>query len=385
MTARTQISAPAHPDTVEVLANLIAELDTATEAGEFYDHVCEALCRLTTLERAGIALYDSASHAVHFAGSHGVDKALVDQVEGTLDETPIAQRALATDRVVEVSDHLEREVPPRYARFAGITTLTCGPVSAGGRWFGVLFADRGGGRFELTPEERQTMLTLGRLAALAASVERATSQRERARQLTDRIALVREIHERVMQRLFGLALALGSGEELSAADRRACHDELQAVLAELRAALGRPLASHGAAPRTTLRTLIGRRAERTPALAVDWPDRVEVPERLEGLAQSVFLEALRNIEKHAEPERIEVSVERTEDAFRLEVTNDGIGSAGRQSPNGSGRPSAGIGLRLLTLEALQHDALVEFGAVGDDRWRVRLVASVEGLSEAAPI
>ena len=59
------------------------------------------------------------------------------------EETPIAQVALAEDRVVEVSDGLEREVPERYARFAGVTTLTCTPVSAGGRWLGVLFADRG--------------------------------------------------------------------------------------------------------------------------------------------------------------------------------------------------------------------------------------------------
>ena len=51
-------------------------------------------------------------------------------MEGTLDETPVAQRALAEDRVVEVSERLEHEVPARYARFAGITTLTCTPVSA---------------------------------------------------------------------------------------------------------------------------------------------------------------------------------------------------------------------------------------------------------------
>ena len=48
--------------------------------------MCEALCRLTPLERAGVMLYDSASRAVRSAGSHGLDKELIDQVEGTLDE-----------------------------------------------------------------------------------------------------------------------------------------------------------------------------------------------------------------------------------------------------------------------------------------------------------
>ncbi|MQA74275.1 MAG: GAF domain-containing protein [Solirubrobacterales bacterium] len=359
--------APAHPDTVEVLAGLIAELDSATEAGEFYDDVCEALCRLTSMRRAGILLYDPATRAVRFVGSHGIDREIVGEIEGTLDETPLAQRALAEDRVVEASEHLEREVPERYARYAGATTLTCTPVAAGGRWLGIILADRGGGHFAPSDEERQTMLTLGRLAALAASVERATRQDERAHRLAERIGLVREIHDRVMQRLFGLVLVFGSGEALSAEERRACHDELQTVLGDLRSALGRPLGSREPT-RADLRSVIERRAERTPELAVDWPAGIEVPERLEELAQSVFVEALRNCEKHARPTRIEVSLASTGDAFELEIANDGTGSAG---------PGAGLGLRLLTLEALQQDALVEFGPLPDGGWRVRMVGAVE--------
>ncbi len=254
----------AHPETVGVLAGLIGELDAATEAGEFYDHACEALCRLTTMERAGLLLYDGATRAVRTAGSHGIDKELIGDLEGTLEETPIAQRALAEDRVVAASDHLERHVPPRYARFAGITTLTCTPVAAGGRWLGVIFADRGGGRFELSGEESETMLTLGRLAALAASVERATRQDERARRLNERIELTREIHDRAMQRLFGLTLALGSGQPLTAEERRTCHDQLQAVLVDLRRALGRPISSHERVPRAQPRRA-GRKARRAHA------------------------------------------------------------------------------------------------------------------------
>ena len=358
----------AHPETVEVLAGLIAELDAATEADEFYDHACEALCRLTSMERAGALLYDPATRAVSAVGSHGIEQALLGEIEGTLDETPIAQRALAEDRVITISDGLEPHVPARYAHFPGITTLTCTPVAAGGRWLGVIFADRGGVRFELAAEERQTMLTIGRLAALAASVERATRQDERARQLDERIQLTREIHDRAMQRLFGLTLALGSGQPLTAEERRTCHDQLQSVLADLRLALARPISAHRRPPRTSLHELVGRRAERTPELTVSWPDSIEVPAHLEPLAQSVFLEALSNCEKHARPRRIEVRVAAPTDAFELEITNDG-GAA-------SAAASAGLGLRLLSLEALQQDALVEFGALPGGRWHVRMVGSV---------
>ena len=321
------------------------------------------------MERTGLLLYDSATRAVRAVGSHGVDKTLLGEVEGTLDETPIAQRALAEDNVVETSEDLAASLPARYASFAGITSLACGPVAAGGRWLGVIFADAGGGPFELTEEERQTIHTLGRLAALAASVERATRQEERTRQLNERIELTREIHDRVMQRLFGLVLALGSGEPLSADQRQKCHDELQSVLSDLRTALGRPASERGRRPDVSLADLVSRRAERTPELFVSWPDSASVPEHLEPLAQAVFLEALRNCEKHSDAGRIDVRVAGPDD-FELEVTNDGT----LATSSGAG---AGLGLRLLTLEALQHDALVEFGALPGGRWHIRLVG--EGL------
>ena len=51
-------------------------------------------------------------------------------------------------------------------------------------------------------------------------------------------------------------------------------------------------------------------------------------------------------------------------ALTLEIANDGA----RQTP-----PGAGLGLRLASIEALQHEGVVEFGPIGDGRWRVRLV------------
>jgi signal transduction histidine kinase len=346
---------------------LLGELDSATRAGEFYDHVCEALCRLTSMKRAALLLYDSAHRAVVPVGSHGTDPDLVAQIEGTLDETPMAQRALSEDRVVEVSDDLAGQVPARYARFAGITTITCTPVAAGGRWLGVIFADRGGGRFELEERERERMLTLGRLAALAANVERATRQQERARRLSENISLTREIHEQVIQRLFGLLLVLGSSEPLTGADRERIHEELRAVLSELRGALDRSLAPPEHETKTTLRHLLDRLADQRPELEVSWPPAVELPAELEPLFQSVLAEALRNIDKHAQAHQIEVNIAADDEAFTLEVTNDGAqGSAG----------SGGLGLRLISLEALQHEGIVEFGALPAGRWRVRLVVSL---------
>jgi signal transduction histidine kinase len=227
----------------------------------------------------------------------------------------------------------------------------------------VIFADRGGGRFELTDDEKRTMLTLGRLAALAASVERATEQRERAKQLSERVSLTREIHEQVIQRLFGLLLVVGSDQPLAPGDRSRIDEELRAVLAELRGALDRSLEPSQPETRTTLRHLLDRLGQR-PEVKVSWADGVEIPAELEPILQSVLAEALRNVDKHARATRIEVSVGAEPEAFILEVTNDGAVEH---------RTDSGLGLRLMSLEAIQHRGIVEFGPVPPDGWRVRLV------------
>src|ERR1700737_4181314 len=38
---------------------------------------------------------------------------------------------------------LERERPPEYVRLFGSTTVVCSPMTARGRWLGVIIADRG--------------------------------------------------------------------------------------------------------------------------------------------------------------------------------------------------------------------------------------------------
>jgi signal transduction histidine kinase len=362
-------------DALDAIVELLGALDGGQGAtgGQFYDRLCEACCRLASMDRAGLLLYDDARQLVVPVGTHGIETELFAEVYGTLEETPIAQVALSEDRVVEVTGDLERWVPARYARLGGITTLTCVPVSAGGRWLGVIFADRGGTRFELTDEERHAMWTLGKTAALAASVRIATNQHGRARLLEARLDLARELHERVVQRLFGVSLVLGSEGPLSDEARRRCTAEMHAALADLREALSRPLAPPSIDTGATLReelARLGRHYKDLP-LELDWEEGVEVPEEVEPLAQSVLAEALRNAHKHARPTSVRVRVGRVDGAFVLEVRNDGAREATR---------GTGMGLRLAAVEALQRGALVEFGPE-DHEWRVRLVVPVEEDSE----
>jgi len=354
-------------ETLDVFVELFSEIESETHPGEFYNRLCEALCRLTSMQRAALMLYDESLARVVAAGSHGLDPSLLVDVHGTLEETPVAQRALASDQVQELTpEELARQIPARYKGALQVTTLTCTPLAAANRWFGVIFADRGGGRFKLTDDERHTMWTLGKLAALAASARIATRQQERARGLYERIELAREVHERVMHRLFGVSLVLSSEVELAPADRERCRGEIRDALADLRTALERTLSPrphHSMA--TTLREELDRleRGYADVPVKVSW-DGGEVPHKIDGLAQSVLGESLRNAIRHAQPSAIDIHVDVSAETFSLEILNDGAN--GRSS-------GTGMGLRLASLEALQVGGVVEFGSADEGRWRTRLV------------
>jgi signal transduction histidine kinase len=367
---------------LEVFVDLLSEIESDTTSSEFYHRICEAICRLTTMRRAAIFLYDVGRQRVRAVGSHGISFTRLAKLRPTLEEAPIAQRALTEDRVILVkADAIEREVPQDYAKLLGITSLVCTPLAAAGHMYGIIAADRGGGDFELSDGERHLMWTLGKTAALAATARIATRQQERTRRLGERIDLAREIHERVMQRLFGVSLVLSAEQPLSDEQRARCRTEMQGALADLRRALERPLAAVPSETGTTLRAEIGRiRRESGLPIAVEWPAGVEVPPEREGLAQSVLAEALRNAAKHATPSRVEVIVDRDPDTFSLEIRNDGV------DPAADAVGSGGMGLRLAVFEAVQHRGFVEFGAdesLDPPGWRVRLVVPIDAFEEDA--
>jgi signal transduction histidine kinase len=352
---------------LEVFVELLADIDTDTSSTEFYDRICEAICRLTTMRRAAIFMADAARRRVRAVGAHGTSFSQLQEMRPTLINTPIAQRALLEDNVVVVSDRVDEWVPEEFLAL-GITSLVCTPLSAAGRSYGVICADRGGEPFELSDGERHLLWTLGKTAALVATARNATRQQERTRRLGERLDLAREIHERVMQRLFGVSLALSAEQPLPKAERERCRREMQEALADLRRALERPLA-----PLHETGTTLAAELERVTAapgapIRVRWDDEVSVPLDLEPLAQSVLAEALRNVSKHAAATRIDVEVVRDEDSFSLEVVNDGVRDAAR---------GPGIGLGLAAFEALQQGGVVEFGPTPDSGWRVRLVVPLQ--------
>jgi signal transduction histidine kinase len=360
--------------TVEALdrfASLLSEAD-AGESERFYSSMAAAVCRAADLRRAVIFAYDDDRRMVRAMGTHGIALELFAGASPTANQVSIARRALAEDSVVEVTQDIERELPEEFHPLLQHGLLACIPMSAGGRWIGVVIGDRPAEHGPLTEAQRYTLWSLGKVAALAAGARNAMREHELARRLAERIDMARELHDVVVQRLFGVSLALSGEGPLSNGTRERCLEEIQAALGELRAALQRPLAVTSRSTETSLHEEIDRLRRSHRDIEVVFADGldVEVPDRLASVAQSVLREAVRNAAKHADPTCIEISVAKAAGTFTLEVVNDGVAQPASRRP-------AGMGLRLVAFEALATGGIVDFGPESGDRWRLRLTAPVE--------
>jgi signal transduction histidine kinase len=356
-----------HIEVLEVMSDLLSGVGEGSPPDAFFSRLCEAICRLTSMRRAVLFRYDGARRRVRAVGAHGIELEPFADLFVTIDSVPVAREALLEDRVQEVLGASDFNVPESVRELLEGVRMICTPMAAAGRHVGVVLSEREAGAPEMDEAERHLLWTLGKAIAMASVAREVTAYDEQSSQLQQRIDLTREIHEGVVQRLFGVSLALSGEAPLDASSQRRCATEVQTALADLSTALQRPL-GHSARPTTVS---FAEELERVRALDPDLEVVLEsgstedVPKSLEALSQSVLIEAVRNSRKHSEATLVRVKLRNDGGTFELQVHNDGahVHSGGR----------GGVGLRLATLEALQYDGVLEYGESQPGAWQVRLV------------
>lgn len=360
-----QVSATHARTAIELLVDELARADVGLDRSAFYSRLAEVACRIADMDRAVIFRFDDATQRVEAAGSHGIELEQFAGVPVSLEMAPDAATALSEDRVVEARLSPAYPVLPELRELVGDRPLVYVPIAAAGRWPGLIVAQLRPGSPPIDDERRELLWTLGKTLALASMARIATFYGERARELEARIDLARDIHDRVIQRLFGVSMALSPPGDLPDEDRDRCASEVQVALGDLRSAMQRPLRRAARARGTTLAAELARLSKQGhPVVRVEG-EVPDVPETLEPLVQSVLAEAVRNVRKHASARSLVVRVRRVDGIVTLEVENDGVSGERR-----SGAP--GIGLRLAALEALHAGGLLEFGQRTPGRWQVRL-------------
>ncbi len=249
---------------------MFVEVLSQSESGDvFYDQLCDAVCRLAHMRRALIFRYDSGSRRVRAAGAHGLNLEQFANAHVTVESAPIAAQSLREDRVIEIAGEMAGQFPEEYVSlFPEPVRLVCAPMAAAGRSMGVILADRLLSEPPLDDAERHLLWSLGKAAALASVARMVATEGERARQLEQRIDLARDIHEGVIQRLFGISMALDGEGDLPGEARERCAVEIQEALSDLREAIQRPLGRAPRATQTTFMAEVGRLASIHPDLGV---------------------------------------------------------------------------------------------------------------------
>ncbi|MGM1063516.1 GAF domain-containing protein [Saccharothrix sp. Mg75] len=221
------------------------------------------------------------------------------------------------------------------------------PLAAGERVLGVLLVARARGQVGFDAPDVALVESFARQAALILEFTRATGAGRRLAVLEDRDRIARDLHDLVVQRLFGLGLGLqglnGLVEQPLVAQRlQDFVTEVDQTIREIR----RTIFSLQESPagdadlRVQLRRVVQdstRLLGFEPALALDGPVDSVVPDHVRPDLLATLREALANAARHASAKRVdvEVSVDRAATWLRLVVRDDGAGlPAGRNRHTG---------------------------------------------------
>jgi len=262
-------------------------------------------------------------------------------------------------------------------------------------FLGVPIVSRGGilGAFYLTDKEGAGAFTAGdqrlieMLAAHAAIAIENARLYEAGRELSaieERNRLARDLHDSVVQKLFGVVLAAQSAATLlerSSDEARAQVDRLQDLaqeaIAELRSLVFqlRPAAieTEGLAAALAKHVEVLRRVHRLKVdLEVSGRARLRpgVDEELFKIAQ----EALHNALRHARAQRLDVCLDERDDAVALRVRDDGVGF----DPDAPGRRSRSLGLTSMEERAQALGGALQIDSAPGRGTTVSLEVSLDG-------
>lgn len=201
---------------------------------------------------------------------------------------------------------------------------------------GVLTVSREPGRSRFTDADLGTAADFARQASVALRLASGRADRERLATLEDRSRIARDLHDHVIQRLFGAGLSLQalSGslpDDASRAKLAEQVDALDSAIAEIRTAIFTMTAQQDSERPSLRHRIIDLLSEtegmfdKPPVLSFFGAIDLMVPAALADDIAAVVREGLTNVARHAAAEYVTVSVGFADGAVTVEIVDDGVG------------------------------------------------------------
>ena len=313
----------------------IAAINRALLAGApIHDVLHDIAVRAGAIARADavrVMLGSDESRHLEIVATHGgratETTGMTIPVEGTA-----AGEAYTTGEIQVVRDAAD---DPRVF-LPAIEVLRPGPVvyapfSGADRTLGVLSVDNAKGGRLFDALDLEVIGGFARQAGLAIELARSRGDRDRLRMLEDRERIGRNLHDTVIQRLFAVGMLLQAtvaGRDDPMTDRISkAIDEIDTTIKEIRTSIFMLSAPPQVGVRAEILDVVNEYADRAgfePHVVFDGPVDAAITGRVQRHLVATVREAVSNASRHAQAERVEVSLAVGDDVV-LRVSDDGIG------------------------------------------------------------
>ncbi len=282
---------------------------------------------------------------LHAEIARGLDS---DVIEGTAIATTgsILASVLEAKQPRQIDDGSKTELRLSEGRVLGPVMAV--PLIVSGLTQGALMVGRLQGRARFSSEDLEMAAHFAGQASVAMELASARAVQQRMELLDERGRIARDLHDHVIQQLFGTGLelqsvagSLGSMPQKVAADRIiASVENLDASISQIRTIIF-ALSAHTDEARNTVRHwIIDLAKELTPGLGsaprltFAGPVDLIVTDEMATDVVAVTREALMNVIKHAGAEHTSVSLTALDGSVALEIVDDGSGFDGSARRSG---------------------------------------------------
>jgi signal transduction histidine kinase len=270
-------------------------------------------------------------------------------------EKSLAAEAMRRQEIVAVADMSSEIGVMEEARAAGFGPGLYVPMEAAEGAIGSLVLARVRGEEPFTAVEQTAAQVFASAAAIVLALGSTRRALERMRLTAEHERIARDLHDTVIQRLFGLGVGLqvaeGMAEEPVAERIRSTVDGIDEVIREIRETifdLNRPEGMEDSSLRLRFRDLVREASEALgflPRVAFRGPVDSAVPDQMVAPLLAVLRESLSNVGRHAKASTADVVLSVSDGWVTLNVADDGIGI--------TGEPAAGHGLANLEARAAE--------------------------------
>jgi two-component system, NarL family, sensor histidine kinase DevS len=313
--------------------------------------IIESACKLVDARYGALGVVDDNGQLTDLATS-GVDESTHDDV-GRLPELTGILGVLVRDpkpvRLRDLGEHpLAQGFPPGHPEMSSFLGVPIRGKEAIGSLY---LADKQTGD-QFSEEDERLAVTLAAASGVAIDNARLQSRLEHVAVLQDRERIARELHDKVIQRLFAAGMTLQTTLPIAARTEVASRitqavEEIDETIRDIR----RTIFALETRSRRGVRVDIFAHVDAareilgfTPDLRLEGPIDSAVPETTADHLLATLYEALSNVAQHAGASKVDVAVE-AGDELLLEVADDGAGLPDRIEP--------GQGLRNMERRALE--------------------------------